>query len=43
MTVNVELVQLSSDAHLLRLALEQLVLDCSNQARTRKVELDGEI
>jgi hypothetical protein len=42
-TVNIELVQLGLDVHVLRLALKQLVLDGSNQAGTYEVELDGEI
>jgi len=42
-TVNVELVQLSPDVHIIRLTLKQLVLDGSHQTGTREVELDGEI
>jgi len=42
-TINVELVQLSPDALILRPTLEQLVLDGSHQAGTDEVELDDEI
>ena len=42
-TVNIEPVQLSHDAHILCLTLEQPVLDSSNQARGCEVESDGEI
>ena len=42
-TVNIERVQLSSDAHLFHLTLEQLVLNCPNQTRSYEVELHGEV
>jgi hypothetical protein len=42
-TVDIELIQFSLDVHVLRLALKQLILDGSNQARTSDVELGGEI
>ena len=42
-TVNIELAQLGLDTHVLTLALEELVLDGSDQARACEVELEGEI
>lgn len=42
-TVNIELVQLSLDALVLRLTVEQLVLNGSNQVGTYEVEVNSEV
>ena len=42
-TVDVELIHLGPDVLVLRLTLNQLVLDSSHQTRTVEVELDGEV
>ena len=42
-TINVKFVQFGPDVLIFHPTLEQLVLNCPHQARTRKVELDDEI
>lgn len=42
-TVNVELVQLSLDAFIIRLTVEQPILECSNQVGTHEVEANGKV